>query len=890
MTEACRDNGNGNNNIAGGGLLGKLLLPSYTDAGANTSFQHVARVVSSDQGSQAATEVRDNRSSIKQQFRINAYKHHSQYDTASIASSVIVPPNQIGDLETRYSGFFPSTKPQVSPRPSSPPSVERQQTFMMSSVQSVAGTSVVPETGAIDFSVGDTVRSQTSEGTLEKEKHNRIYYWENEGATQSHIGNLKLNAANLQKTEKDRARNTLSPTDASSAGSPRPNRNTSLLSDEDVRSDVMSTASEMGTVIEIGNHAARMAEIDAMAALIEASPNVESLSLTPRLETFPPAPSRTPLSRTTEDTVSSLALPELDSKPNLAIMLAPQTKANPIMAPFTSDQDLKGHSTLTNPTPAEMLTSALRRIGTGLNKTKASLSAPPTPRTPGMPPTPRIEDLLKSSLTPIGFNGNLAHNLNHDLPPSLALRSPGSSARLSLRHRSQQYQDDDSTAILAPRFSPTHPTKILQSSPSFDSALRNDRSRTVKAPKSSLSNLSRRESTEPLKLNPLSPFRLAQKCFSYDSTLDEHLDTDSDPGSATSSHILNLESSYPVHRRTQYHRTQKIQESVSWDVGGASAAFRTQPHRSHRVGGLRSTTSQLEHNAQRARVHSDFSLGRMEVDDNDDGEHIDKLQSRQTHHNSVLKLQTPDRFVVDVEREDALDILACLVERGVAVSYESCNNMSTNDSTESSGHTREALVATMVEKLRTSLDENNESDSDQVTQQIIALEELLKSHAYATEMKRAALSALTWLRSIGRGPPLPDDNELHESATYGYKRPSEVGQASGEDAASDKQSDTNSSFSAAAADSKLEILTLKARLHSTENELREKIIMNEKLDEELCKCRAEIGRLRTAFKNEVGLSDRQNSPKCFTSIKFLISSLPQYRRPLPTLTHSSTTR
>jgi hypothetical protein len=79
-----------------------------------------------------------------------------------------------------------------------------------------------------------------------------------------------------------------------------------------------------------------------------------------------------------------------------------------------------------------------------------------------------------------------------------------------------------------------------------------------------------------------------------------------------------------------------------------------------------------------------------------------------------------------------------------------------------------------------------------------------------------------------------------------------VGEASGEDATSDKPSDSSVSLSVALADAKLEMLTLTARFHSAENELKEKTVMNQRLDEELSKCRAEIGRLRTvATKNEV---------------------------------------
>lgn len=838
-------------NGTGSGLLGKILLPKYADAGANTSFQPVTRRLGGDQGSEAATEVRDNRSAIKQQFRINASRHHQtvatqQYSlrflddatsTDSSAISGVHPPNQLGDGEARYAGFFPTTKPQLSPRPSSPPSLPRQQSMLVASALSVAGTSVVPETGAVDF---DMKQPTGTERAQEKENQRRIYYWEDGVKTiPSQKNNLALNAANLHLVERERRRQTpSSPTsDSSSAASPRPNRSTSLLKDEDGGSDVMSTASEMGTVIEMGSNAARMAEIDAMAALIEASPNVDTL--TPRPESFPLAPSRTPLCRTVEEAVASLSLPELDSAPNQAIVLAPHTKANPSSTRSSFQQELKNQPVPSppNPTPAEMISSALRRIGTGLNKTKASLSAPPTPRTPGVPPPPRVEDLLKSSLN--SYHHDSRGNVHTDLPLSLALRSPGSSARLSLRRLSHQRHDEETRPDLAPRFSPTRSSKVIQTSSSFDSVFStNYRTKTVKTLPSSIPSLSSREAVEQLKLNPLSPFHLAQKCFSYDSTLDEPLDTDS----VSSSHIFNLESSYPMHRHHQHQR--KIKESISWDVGGTSGAFRAQPHRSYRIGALKPTTTQIEHNAQRLRIYSDFSPRRAESNLEGNQESNPNVNS---NHNSVLKLQTPDRYIVDVEREDALDILACLVERGVSVWNEEPTNLSCHDSTDSTSQAIESVIDDMLQELRKTPAHADDSNSKKV----IALEALQKSHAYATEMKRAALSASTWLRSIGRGIPVSDQRKPldYESFVANTQEASEVGQASGEDASSDKLSDTNVSFSAAIADTKMEMLTLKARLHRAENELKEKTIMNQKLDEELCKCRAEIGRLRTATRN-----------------------------------------
>lgn len=836
MTDSVKANNETNR------LLGKMLLPGFADAGASTSFQPSATAAAAAAGaaSDAMTEIRDNRSMVKQQFRMNntrnqqltaARPESSDSTTVPTPSTLLIPPNQ----EPRKAAFFPTTKPQRSPRPASPPEVTREQ---MPIAPSVAGTSMVPEIGAFPFLKAEADRVKNGRPTaLEKENHKKIYYWQNEESqsTTSVKKDMTLNAANLQRVEDSQNSKNPCPTDSSLSG---PYRKSSLVRDDDGGSDAMSTASEMGTVIEVGNRAVRMAELDAMAALIEESPNVDAL--TPRSTDFPPPPSRTPNRRGASNSIEDLSMPTLDSQHSRpAPALAPQNRTFESglltldVEPIQEERALP----IGIPTPTEMLTSALRRFGTGLSKTKASLSAPPTPRSPGVPPAPMVEDMLKSSLTPRSQNSLRPDSLTTDtgdLPASLALRSPGSSARFSLRH--QRNEKKNSSKLLAPRFSPNpEGSRVLEIGTTYDSAAY-QRAPVATSLPSSVPTLS-----TPRRLNPVSPFRLAQQCLSFDSTLDELQEVDSGTGSASSSHVLNLET-YPMRQRTQYHaRTGRIQESVSWDVSSTSTAFRAEPHRSIRVGGLTATASQAERNAQRLRIHSDFSPRRVPRDGCNG-------QTGSGDQTNVLKLRTPERFNVDVEREDALDILACLVDRGVAAwSEEPAEVRGPNDSTESASQTREALITALIENLRRTAEENAEgAEGETAAEQMDALEELLKAHSYAMEMKRAALSASSWLRSIGRGP-LTSERYLPTSSGF-----STVGQASGDAAKADLQSISPSSASAAISDAKLEILTLTARLHSAENELKEKMIMNQRLDAELSKCRAEIGRLRTAVaKNEV---------------------------------------
>ena len=110
-------------------------------------------------------------------------------------------------------------------------------------------------------------------------------------------------------------------------------------------------------------------------------------------------------------------------------------------------------------------------------------------------------------------------------------------------------------------------------------------------------------------------------------------------------------------------------------------------------------------------------------------------------------------------------------------------------------------------------DENGPYDHDS---RMKVLDELEQCHIYSTEMKRAALSALTWLRSVGRSP-----------STSGPK----------------------SNFSIGKGNSHQRIFQTLSQAY--QEQLVEKDNLNRRLDQELSTCRAEIGRLKLMKRNEV---------------------------------------
>jgi hypothetical protein len=237
---------------------------------------------------------------------------------------------------------------------------------------------------------------------------------------------------------------------------------------------------------------------------------------------------------------------------------------------------------------------------------------------------------------------------------------------------------------------------------------------------------------------------------------------------------------------------------------------------------------------------------------------------------STQQLKTPQR--IEIERNDAIDILACLVERGVSwkqpqheadrvssVPAEASINdadpktdeQTANDFDDDEVPSPADIVAIVEELQGLSLAEENLSDYNSKNtvahqKRKLALEELVRSHEYAMEMKRASQSASSWLKSIGRSqsssptksapasparnlilsgsvtPPTSnspnnnrDENLRSEGSVPIHHK---MHQAAGEDSS---------------ASDNIDLLTLKAMLRSSQIEAKEKSDLADRLNEEL---------------------------------------------------------
>ena len=197
-------------------------------------------------------------------------------------------------------------------------------------------------------------------------------------------------------------------------------------------------------------------------------------------------------------------------------------------------------------------------------------------------------------------------------------------------------------------------------------------------------------------------------------------------------------------------------------------------------------------------------------------------------------LKTPER--IEIERDDALDILSCLVEQGV--SWKSDDRGAGSASMKEEAAPTDPItphpehdsgvpctikpvqsqieIAAVVRELQQQLPSIDAKTSQQRKD---CLEELLRSYEYALEMKRATKSASSWLRSIGR--------------------------SSSETVAATPISDTGTVQTEMTEDDTIDMLAVRAQLHAAQLEAKERSEAAQRLNEELAQCRAEIGRLRT---------------------------------------------
>ena len=848
----------------GAGLLGKLLLPGFTDAGANENFKKPAAPSTnlpqvettesptaeasqdgdgdSDEGlmdtidmneeditSEAATELYDNRHPALKKSNPNV---PSIRQLASSAPRATPQSPKQQPLSGGNRGFFPSTTPIRKDPPlffssnggdgrssnsSSPPRQRSSQNTDGSSFEQQKQQPADPPSPPSVTRQQLPISGPIAEGTSDESTSSS-------GSGISASIRWKARALELQQQtatseDDDRHSSTTEGTDARNSSLLEESSSSSSNNDDDdndstgaAYSDVNSNASEMGTVINLSSSAARMAEVEAMAALIEASPSVfdegydpskpkpehntaidEGLEL-PVLEEED-GTSRDEANLSTDDNNMNVT-PQEQNDMNMSTIATPGIKGPRHMSTQNSSninyskasrtlKDLGIHRNLTQTTKAasssgfdsERLSAAIRRIGSGLHSkndngtttTSKTISAPTTPKTnyllqresyrDSMEP-PSVQELLQSSVpsTP-----------DRTQPPaSFALRSPGSAAKM--RHiQSAQDQTSRSRATLMPRFSRGWRPTLLQHD--------------------------EHGSTSPSVLP--GPFGvLTQRCLSLD---------DYEPSTALEYPPMRM-------RTTSRYMDQplddnegrvsssvpSIQHSQSWDVASGMHDHESSNSTSLFGGAL----------PARRRIYSEASSP--------------------PRHAQPKILGRAQRL--DMEREDALDILACLVQRGVSMQSEEDDSPKEEKREDTSGGEFDHLI----EKIQATIKES--SDDEGRAQSLATLDELRRSHAYASEMKRAAKSASTWLHSIGR--------DQTRKTTTGSN--SDFGTSVAEtQMGNDRDGTVNLPPDQHADSDPIQIVTLQAMLHTTQMQLQEKSHLLENMDKELSECRAEIGRLKS---------------------------------------------
>lgn len=775
--------------MSGPGIVKKLLFPAYADAGANATFAAKEGLESSDETalasmstddmlSEATTAIHDNRTFTRNDTGKDPHGVTRMSSLDSLRHQTGVETNYPTEPRTTTaqvshptaSSFFPSTAPSVV-RP------------LATTARTVSTTT---RTGGVSIEQPFPVTSPRRP------------------APQSHARSSAIQPGNSleQNTLTNEALNSLN--DDTSANEYVQGKYQRQDNSDDTASDAMSTASEMGTVINIS---ARMAEVNAMALM-------------------------TPVAIAEEDSETETDAEGEEANSEIAANLSIPMLDEPPEALVTNNKDNRSHSLSTS--ASGMVSAAFRRIGAGVGThvKSGAVSAPSTPLG-----KPRVEDYLKQYRTS-----------EQTAPVSLLLRSPGSAAYQNAATRQQK-------PMLSPRFT-QQPTARENSSESF-----------------------RRQAS-----SLASPLRFARGCFSFDNTFN-------DEGEPLRGQPLIQSKLQP--RSTQ---VQNLIESKSWDSGNAPLSFRSSAnhHDTDYTSAFRAIPGDTR--ILHGNPHHYLTV--------DSAKPIQDFSPSLSNNPNAISLRTPQR--VEIEREDALDILACLVERSVAFEIDNAESdegtetnvkltpspdgdaeartVSTGEEDDqvstfaevgtrpetilrsppqkprkttvrvdlvSSGALSSELIAT-VDALRSmSKVHDNERDHQK---RMKALNELLRSHVYAGEMKRAAQSASTWLRSIGRA----GDDDVHlTKRDQGYLGRDEPGSVLDR-----KHSLRFSGDREVEADSfvaTMDALSLRARLHSLELQLTEKAGEAERLNAELSVCRAEIGRLKSASQADASFRSANRS-------------------------------
>lgn len=190
-----------------------------------------------------------------------------------------------------------------------------------------------------------------------------------------------------------------------------------------------------------------------------------------------------------------------------------------------------------------------------------------------------------------------------------------------------------------------------------------------------------------------------------------------------------------------------------------------------------------------------------------------------------------------------MDILTLLVERSLEFDKKTkIANVVDNDGggrfneigekKEETNVTDEEMT-TKVEKCLHSFREHSKQLNDSPLshdERMTILNELEQSYVYANEMRRASLSAQSWLKSVVRSTFTNRPNQSQEA--------------------------TRATSSILKSELPTDPEVLKSLASSYQHQLKEKDDLNNRLNLELSTCRAEIGRLKTMKRNEVSHNAR----------------------------------
>jgi hypothetical protein len=561
---------------------------------------------------------------------------------------------------------------------------------------------------------------------------------------------------------------------------------------EDGASDVFSTASEMGTIVGMET-SQRMKDLEDMGSSKDDDDDDEGN------DTFgsPILPNEDYAKPLWQDESISLPILEMSKKKDENKIRKERVEEEKKVADSevsipAKPEPAKDKESAPEGKATGMLSMAIRRIGSfkgGGGNQRSSQSAPNTPRAAPLSPISRWDRTRQSPRTP------RTPRTSDDAaavatPQSFLLRSPGSSAYTAASAA------DANRYTLSPRFS------IWNKDTSPNGKQRDKQRAFGKIPED---ETAKEETLSKQKI----PFQIARSCLSldaYDTSMDEQYEFTLPDIEAREMRQSIEHSQRWMEKRERSNVQSVLRNSKSWDVAGSSqaSAFRPAPHARDRnrvrPSAIYTGPGSPLKSSNRVRIMSDTAME-------------SKVAQR-----------------IEIERADALDILSCLVERGISWHQEE-STIEGLDETAKDAATRElgALdVSSVVDDLRDLSKEKQSKESDH-TDRILVLDELLRAHEYTLEMTRASQSASSWLASIGRSITKKDDDATVSEVSSGPTEGGSKIQTAGE-----------------AASESIALLTTRAMLHSAQMEAKEKSEQAGRLNEELAKCRAEIGRLTVA--------------------------------------------